>query len=73
MFKKQLNQVRRHIEEQPREESMVPLVEVVEHINTKLPHSQHFDVAEVRKALMDMSEQNLGVWYQEDVESVMFT
>eukprot|EP00842_Homolaphlyctis_polyrhiza_P004216 jgi/Hompol1/4796/HPOL_001845-RA len=72
LFREKLKLVREHQLKTQSDDSSMFITALLDQVNGRTPASQHFDLDEARAVVQSMSDDNMGLWYQEDVESVMF-
>lgn len=71
-FKSALNNVKDHFVEERGDSPSLLMSEIIQLINRGIPDSDVFSDGEVIKQIKIMSDDNQGLWYQEDNDSVMF-
>ena len=72
IFRKRLAGIREHFMDERGSNPTVHLNEIMERINLNLRGSDHFELYEVQEAIQTMTDQNMGVWYQDEIDSIMF-
>jgi hypothetical protein len=67
LFRSELFKIKSNLAE---DEPSMQLVGLLDQLNTQ--SQTRFDEGQVLATLMLMSEENMGVWYQEELETLMF-
>ncbi|KAK6098174.1 hypothetical protein BDV3_004456 [Batrachochytrium dendrobatidis] len=75
-IRNQLRQVRqRHQSSQQQDDTIQPeisIIDIMDQINQSVVGSQQVDMSELLSVVTRMSDENMGVWYQSDTQTVMF-
>ena len=72
LFRRQLNPIRQFCQNERMDNPSVSLAELMDRINQGLLANDVFDEQQVVAGLRKMSAENMGLWYQEAVDSILF-